>query len=104
MHHKGAAEQTTLAGQLNDFVKIENDMLNAVNNNDFASAKKGADNLEHQWDTQEPKLRKIDSSTWTKIDGTIDSVLAAVRSSNPDVNKCKTALNNSLSTINAANK
>ena len=100
----GAAEQTTLAGQLNDFVKIENDMLNTVNNNDFASAKKGADNLEHQWDTQEPKLRKIDSSTWTEIDGTIDSVLAAVRSSNPDVNKCKTALNNSLSTINAANK
>ena len=25
---QGAAEQTTLAGQLNDFVKIENDMLN----------------------------------------------------------------------------
>ncbi|WP_026695358.1 hypothetical protein [Peribacillus kribbensis] len=98
------ASQTTLAGQLNDFVKIENDMLNAVNKNDFASAKKGADNLEHQWDTQEPKLRKIDSTTWTKIDGTIDNVLAAVRSSNPDVKKCKTALNHSLSTINAANK
>ena len=60
--------------------------------------------MEHQWDTQEPKLRKIDSTTWTKIDGTIDSVLAAVRSSKPDVNKCKTALNNSISTINAANK
>ncbi|RDW20348.1 hypothetical protein CWR48_06610 [Oceanobacillus arenosus] len=97
-------QQATLAGQLNDFVKIENDMLNSVNTNGVASAKKGADNLEHQWDTQEPKLRNIDSTTWTKIDGTIDSLLAAVRSSNPDVNKCKTALNNSLSTINAANK
>ena len=52
----------------------------------------------------EPKLRKIDGTTWTKIDGTIDCVLAAVRSSNPDVNKCKSALNNSLSIINAANK
>ena len=60
-------------------------MLNDVNKNDFTSAKKGADNLEHQWDTQEPKLRKIDGTTWTKIDGTIDTVLAAVRSSNPDV-------------------
>ena len=79
-------------------------MLNTINKNDFASAKKGADNLEHQWDTQEPKLRKIDGATWIKIDGTIDVVLAAVRSSNPDVNKCKTALNNSLSTINAENK
>ena len=101
---QGAAEQATLAGQLNDFVKIENDILNAVNKNDFASATKGADELEHQWDTEEPKLRKIDGSTWTKIDGTIDVVLAAVRSSNPDVNKCNTALNNSLSTINTANK
>ncbi|WP_410894407.1 hypothetical protein [Neobacillus sp. 204] len=101
---KSGASQTTLSGQLNYFAKIENDILNAVNKNDFASAKKGADELEHQWDKQEPKLRKIDGATWTKIDGTIDVVLAAVRSSNPDVNKCKTALNNSLSTINAANK
>ncbi|WP_435892220.1 COG4705 family protein [Peribacillus simplex] len=101
---QGAAEQATLAGQLNDFVKIENDMLNAVNKNDFASAKKGADNLEHQWDTQEPKLRKIDSTTWTKIDGTIDSVLASVRSSKPDVNQSKTALTNSLSVLKGANK
>ena len=42
--------------------------------------------------------------TWTKIDGTIDSVLAAVRSSNPDASKCKSALNHSLSVINEANK
>ncbi|MFB5198574.1 hypothetical protein ACE198_27535 [Neobacillus sp. KR4-4] len=60
--------------------------------------------VEHQWDTQEPTLRKIDGATWTKIDGTIDVVLAAVRSSNPDGNKCKTALNNSFSNINRADK
>lgn len=101
---QGASEQTTLSGKLNNFVKIENDILTAVNKKEFASAKKGADELEHQWDTQEPKLRNIDGATWTKIDGTIDVVLAAVRSSNPDVNKCKTALNNSLSTLNSANK
>ena len=96
--------QTTLTGQLTDFAKIENDMLNHVNSNDFTSAKKEADDLEHEWDTSEPKLRKIDGTAWTKIDGTIDSVLAAVRSSNPDVNKCKSALNNALSVINEANK
>ena len=98
------SSQTTLAGQLTDFIKIENDMLKDVNSNNFTSAKKSADNLEHQWDTSEPKLRKIDGTTWTKIDGTIDSVLAAVRSSNPDASKCKSALNNSLSVINEANK
>lgn len=102
---QGAEEHSTLADQLNYFVKIENDILNAVNKNNFALAKKQADELEHQWDTQEPKLRKIDGATWIKIDGTIDVVLAAVRSSNPDVYKCKTSINNSLSTINdAANK
>lgn len=96
--------QATLAGQLTDFVKIESDMLNFVNSNDFASAKKGADDLEHQWDTSEPKLRKTDSTTWTQIDGTIDTVLAAVRSGKPDASQCKSALNNSLSIINGANK
>jgi acylphosphatase len=96
--------QNKLAGQLTDLVKIESDMLNYVNSNDFASAKKGADNLEHQWDTSEPKLRKIDGKTWTQIDGTIDVVLAAVRSANPDASKCKSALNNSLSILNGANK
>lgn len=96
--------QTTLSGQLTDFVKIENDMLKDVNSNNFTSAKNSADNLEHEWDTQEPKLRKIDGTTWTKIDGTLDVVLAAVRSNNPDVSKCKSALNNSLSIINEANK
>ncbi|BAU28696.1 putative membrane-anchored protein [Aneurinibacillus soli] len=96
--------QATLAGQLTDFVKTESDMLKHVNSNDFTSAKKDADNLEHQWDTAEPKLRKIDSTTWTQIDGTFDDVLAAVRSSNPDASKCKSALNNSLSVLNGANK
>ncbi|WP_342048012.1 COG4705 family protein [Bacillus sp. OTU530] len=96
--------QATLSGQLTDFVKIENNMLNDVNTNDFASAKKRADNLEHEWDTSEPKLRKIDGKTWTKIDGTIDVVLAAVRSGNPDASHYKSALNNSLSTLKGANK
>ena len=98
------SSQTTLAGQLTDFVNIENDILKDISSNNFASAKKSADNLESQWDTAAPKLRQIDGTTWTKIDGTIDVVLAAVRSSNPDPNKCKSALNNSLSVINEANK
>ncbi|NHM30710.1 hypothetical protein [Neobacillus terrae] len=103
--NKGASSsQAALTGQLTDFAKIESDMLNHVNSKDFASAKKNADDLEHQWDTSEPKLRKIDGTTWTKIDGTIDVVLAAVRSSNPDAGKCKSAINKSLSVINGANK
>ncbi|MBO9129462.1 hypothetical protein [Bacillus sp. 165] len=96
--------QATLGGKLTDFITIENDMLDDINANNFTSAKKKADDLEHQWDTQEPQLRKIDGTTWTKIDGTIDVVLAAVRSASPDASKCQSALNNSFSVINEANK
>ncbi|WP_123040506.1 hypothetical protein [Cohnella candidum] len=99
-----APSQSKLAGRLTDFVNIENDMLNAINKKDFSSAKKGADNLEHQWDISEPKLRKIDGPTWTRIDGTIDVVLAAVRKSNPNADKCISALNDSLSILNGSNK
>ena len=79
-------------------------MLNSVNSNDFDSAKTRADDLEHNWDTSEPQLKSIDKTTWTKIDGTFDGVLAAVRSPNPDAGKCKSVLNNSLSVITEANK
>ncbi|MDR4947153.1 COG4705 family protein [Neobacillus cucumis] len=98
------ASSTTLVGQLNDFATIENNMLKDVNSNKFALAKKNADDLEHQWDASEPRLRKIDGTKWTKIDGTIDVVLAAVRSSSPDVSKSKSAITHSLNIINGVNK
>ncbi|MBT2658476.1 hypothetical protein J7E81_25190 [Bacillus sp. ISL-18] len=98
------SSHTSLGGQLTGFIKIENDILTDVNSNNFSSAKTSADDLEHQWDTSEAKLRKIDGTTWTKIDGTIDVVLAAARSANPDASKCKVSLNHSLSVLNGANK
>ncbi|MGN6712389.1 COG4705 family protein [Anaerocolumna jejuensis] len=95
---------TSLTGQLSDFVTIENDMLNAVNAKDFAAAKTKADDLEHNWDVAAARLKSIDKTAWTDIDGTIDSVLADVRSGNQDVNKCVSAINASLSTLNSTNK
>ncbi|WP_041749449.1 COG4705 family protein [Brevibacillus brevis] len=97
-------KQVSLFGKLTNFVTIENRMLTYVNENDFASAKKGADDLEHQWDVAEPTLRKIDDPAWTKIDETIDAALAAVRSENPDARKCASALTDSLSIVNVENK
>jgi hypothetical protein len=46
---------------------IENGMLKDVNANNFTSAKNGADNLEHKWDTSEAKLRKIDGTIWNPV-------------------------------------
>lgn len=98
------SSQTTLSEQLNDFITIENDMVSAVNASDFTKVKSRADDLEHDWDAAEPKLRKIDRKMWTQIDGTIDDVLAANRSKNPNADKCKTALDESLQVLNEANK
>lgn len=98
------ASQTTLSGQLTDFISLENAMLTDVNAKNFSSVKSKADELEHNWDVAEPKLRKIDRKTWTDIDGTIDDVLAAVRSKNPSLSKCTSTLSDSLSTLIEANK
>lgn len=98
------SSQNTISGQLTDFIKIENDMLNNVNSNNFTSAKTNADDLERSWDKSAPQLKKINKAAWTQIDGTIDTVLSSVRSRKPDASKCKTALDNSLSSLNGANK
>jgi len=98
------SSQTTLKGQLSDFIAIENDILANIHSANFTSAKSGADSLEHDWDQAEPKLRKMDRRTWTQIDGTIDGVLAAVRSKKTDAGRCETQLNQSLDVLTAANQ
>lgn len=98
------ASQTTLSGQLNDFITIETNILDNMNGNNLSAAKSKADELEHDWDKNEPKLRKIDRSTWTDIDGTIDEVLAAVRTKSPDVKKCAAAIQHSLDVLHASNQ
>ncbi|RUS46912.1 hypothetical protein [Cohnella sp. AR92] len=98
------SSQATLSGQLTAFIQLEEEMVNLVNNHDAASAKPQADQLERDWDKAEPTLRKIDRKTWTDIDGTIDGVLAAVRSKKPDEGKCRNVLADSLNVLNAANQ
>jgi hypothetical protein len=94
----------TLKGQLTDFITIENDIQKAIDSKNFAVAKTSADDLEHDWDTSEPQLKSIDKAAWTKIDGTIDEVLAAARSKTPDVSKCDSVLSNSLNILNQVKK
>jgi hypothetical protein len=107
LNHNIAAQtdtaQTTLSGQLSDFIALETDMVDSINSSDFTTAKSDADNLEHEWDTSAPILKNADKVTWTQIDGTIDDVLAAVRSKNPDAAKCLSVLNDSLNVLDSAN-
>ncbi|MCC3868903.1 hypothetical protein [Terrisporobacter mayombei] len=98
------ATQVTLTGQLTDFINTETDILNSVDSKDFTIAKTKANDLESAWDNSAAQLKKIDKTTWNKIDGTIDEVLSTVRSRNADKNKCITAINNSLDVLNESNK
>lgn len=87
--------QTTLKNQLTPFIALENQLMQDAKVKDFKKATQDADKLEKQWDTNEPKLRSIDSSSWTKVDGTIDVVLASVRSSSPSATKIQQAATDS---------
>jgi uncharacterized membrane-anchored protein len=101
---QATSSETTLHGQLNDFITIEKNMLSDISSTDISSAKAKADDLEHSWDISASKLKKIDKAAWTDIDGSIDSVLSSVRSGSPDSEKCKTAINRSLDILDSSNR
>ena len=91
-----AAAKTSKLGDVSAFIKIEQDMLAAVNSDNMTTAKSGADDLELTWDNNQASLKPNDTAKWNEIDGTIDKVLRQVRAVNPDKTKCQDALNQSL--------
>lgn len=101
---QSSTSQSTLTGQLTDFITIEQDIQKGIDSQDYAAAKSRADDLEHDWDVMAPKLKKIDKSTWSGIDGTIDSVLASVRTGSPDAGKCTSDITASLDALTTANQ
>ncbi|ULG74432.1 hypothetical protein [Macrococcus brunensis] len=94
-----APHTTTLKGQLTAFIKTEDKIKNAK---DKLVMKQGADQLEHEWDQQEPALRAIDAKKWTSVDTTIDGVLAAVRQSG-DQTKVQQAVTQSEQVMQSIN-
>jgi len=86
-------------GDLSSFITIEQDMLNLVNNNDLSGAKTRANDLESAWDQAQDTLQPKDQTKWTQIDGTIDTVLSALRASKPNQASCISALEASISAM-----
>ncbi|MDP4088017.1 MAG: hypothetical protein Q8930_01950 [Bacillota bacterium] len=91
--------KTSSLGNLSSFIKIEKDTLALVNNGDLAGAKTRVKDLETAWDNAQADLQPKDSKKWTQIDGTIDTVLSQLRSSNPKQAACKSALEASISAM-----
>jgi uncharacterized membrane-anchored protein len=75
------------------FQTITQDTLDMVRNGDQAGATARVKDLETAWDADQASLKPIDAQTWSILDGKIDTVLTALRSTNPDPQTQEQALN-----------
>ena len=87
------------AADVATFRTITHDTLIKVKSGDQPGATAGAKNLEIAWDDAQPKLKAIDSTTWTAIDGRVDAVLTSIRDANPDPASETQTLNDLLTTL-----
>ena len=70
--------------EIANFRTITQDTLAKVQDGDQNGATTRITDLETAWDDDEATLRPLDDTAWTVLDGRIDSVLKALRASNPD--------------------
>jgi uncharacterized membrane-anchored protein len=80
------------AADVTNFRTITTDTLAKLEAGDQAGATDRIKDLETAWDADQPALQAMDDTTWTAIDGRIDTVLKALRAGNPDLATEKQAL------------
>jgi uncharacterized membrane-anchored protein len=86
---------------LSDFRTITQDTLDLVNTGKLSDATTRIADLEHDWDAAEARLKPMNPTKWTEMDGAIDKVLRQLRAVNPNAFGCKSALEVLLQTIDA---
>jgi uncharacterized membrane-anchored protein len=89
----GQALATFPPTEITTFRTITADTLAKVTAGDQAAAVTRIKDLETAWDDDQSTLEPMDSQAWSVLDGQIDAVLKAIRSSNPDPKTEKDALN-----------
>ena len=80
------------AADVTNFRTITADTLAKLEAGDQAGATDRIKDLETAWDDDQPSLQAMDGTTWTAIDGRIDTVLKSMRASNPDLGTERKAL------------
>ena len=95
----GQASAKFPASDVANFRTITADTLAKLQAGDQGGATTRIKDLETAWDDAQPRLQPIDETTWTAIDGRIDTALKALRSTTPDLATEKTALTNLLSAL-----
>lgn len=79
-------------GDVSTFRTITQDTLGLLNAGDQSGATTRIADLETEWDKAQARLKPKNGAEWTKIDGKIDTVLRALRSTSPNVASEKAAL------------
>jgi hypothetical protein len=88
------------ASDVAGFRAITQDTLTKLQTGDQGAATARIADLETSWDDAQPKLQALDDTTWTAIDGRIDTVLTAMRDPHPDSKTEEQALNELLTALN----
>lgn len=86
-------------GDVSIFRTITQDTLNLVNSGNLDQAMTRVGDLEHEWDIAQSRLKALDQTKWTEVDGAIDKVLRQLRAVNPNSETCKTALKELLKAL-----
>jgi hypothetical protein len=73
--------------------------LDLVNKGDLTGAKIHVKDLETAWDKAQANLQPKNPEYWSKIDGTIDTVLSQLRASHPKQANCESAFKESISVM-----
>ncbi len=98
-----SSTSTTTSSPLGDltlFRTITKDTLDKLKAGDQSGATTRISDLEFAWDQAQPVLKARDKTTWTQIDGKIDTVLRELRAVNPNTATDKDALQALLTVLN----
>jgi uncharacterized membrane-anchored protein len=100
----GSTTTPTLLSPLGDvsiFKTITQDTLSLVNANDISGATTRIADLEYEWDNAQARLKSMNLTKWKEVDGAIDKVLRELRSTNPNQQSSKSALETLLTVLNS---
>lgn len=95
----GAKAASPKLGNLANFRAIVTDANALLEKGDVAAAKLRLKDLETSWDEGEAGLKPRAATAWHEVDKAIDRTLTAVRSTPPDVESCKAAINNLIAVM-----